>query len=179
MNDKTKAIVREYADSLLIAFVLAMIIRAFVVQAYKIPTGSMIPTLDIGDRILVCKFLYWFREPRPGEIVVFKYPEDPKLAYIKRLVATGGQTVEIKSGAIWINGETLSEPRIRVRPYFNNGAYGGVNRPYTVPRESYFVLGDNSENSRDSRYWGSVPKRNMIGKAILIYWPLYRMRVIH
>lgn len=169
---------RETVESLIIAFVLAMIIRTFIVQAFKIPTGSMMPTLQVGDRILVCKFLYWFREPEQGEIIVFKYPEDPKLDYIKRLIATSGQKVRITNGKIYIDEEPVTNSRICSHFYYNRGAYGDPNLPIVVPEESYFVLGDNSGNSRDSRYWGFVPKRNLVGKAILVYWPLTRLRLI-
>ncbi|MFH2139040.1 MAG: signal peptidase I [Candidatus Omnitrophota bacterium] len=178
MNPKTKAIIREYAESLLIAFILAMIIRTFVVQAFKIPTGSMIPTLIEGDRILVNKFIFKFRKVQDGEVIVFKYPENPKIAFIKRLIAQGQEKVELKGGRVYINDEKIQEPRINSRFYYNRGDYGQVDQVIDVPENNFYVLGDNSANSRDSRYWGFVPKKNLIGKAILIYWPLHRIRLI-
>ncbi len=190
MNEKTKALIREYGESLLIAFVLAMVIRSFVVQAFKIPTGSMIPTLIEGDRILVNKFIYRFTLPKRGETIVFKYPEpvgeinilgfkfDKEVAFIKRLIGLPNERLEIKNGRIYVNDLEVSDPRINSRIYYNRGEYGDVNQTITVPEHSLYVLGDNSGNSRDSRYWGFVPEKNLIGKAILIYWPLHRMRLI-
>lgn len=178
ISNKVKSIVREYAESLLIAFVLAMIIRTFIVQAYKIPTGSMNPTLIEGDRILVNKFIYRFRQPERAEVIVFKYPENPRLAFIKRLVAFENEQVEIRDGRIFIDSEHAAENQISSRFYYNRGAYGVAGDTITVPDQTFYVLGDNSANSRDSRYWGFVPKKNLIGKAMLIYWPLHRMSLI-
>ncbi|MFH1062451.1 MAG: signal peptidase I [Candidatus Omnitrophota bacterium] len=178
MDNKVKAVIREYAESLLIAFVLAMIIRTFVVQAFKIPTGSMRPTLIEGDRILVNKFIYKFREPKRGEIIVFKYPEDTKLAFIKRLIGLGNESLEIKNGKIYINGSVVEEKALLSKYYYNRGDYGELDKSIQIPADCLYALGDNSGNSRDSRYWGFVPRKNMIGKAILIYWPPYRMRLI-
>ncbi|MCP4649857.1 MAG: signal peptidase I [PVC group bacterium] len=171
-------IIREYGESLLIAFVLAMIIRTFIVQAFKIPTGSMIPTLIEGDRILVNKFIYKFRDPENGEVIVFKYPEDPKIDFIKRLIASEKETLEIENGRIYLNGEQTKNPNINARFYYNRGPYGQIGQAIDIPEENYYVLGDNSKNSRDSRYWGFVPKKNMVGKAIVIYWPPHRIRII-
>jgi len=178
MDNKVKAIIKEYAESLLIAFVLAMIIRTFVVQAFKIPTGSMRPTLIEGDRILVNKFIYKFREPKRGEVIVFKYPEDPKLAFIKRLIGLSNEVLEIKNGRIFINDTIIEDNNITKSFYYNRGDYGGVDQQIKISDDNLFALGDNSANSRDSRYWGFVPRENMIGKAMLIYWPPYRMRII-
>lgn len=178
MNQKLKATIREYGESFLIAFVIALVIRTFLIQAYKIPTGSMNPTLMEGDRIMVNKFSYNFRPPLVGEIIVFKFPENPKLAFIKRLIAKGQEKVEIKDGHIFINNQELSNPRIINRFYYNRGPYGEKEIPVLVPENNFYVLGDNSANSRDSRYWGFVPKKNLIGRAMFIYWPLYRIRLI-
>lgn len=175
---KKKSVVRETIESLLIAFILAMIIRTFVVQAFRIPTGSMHPTLRVGDRILVNKFIYKFRQPRRGEIIVFVYPEDPKKDYIKRLIALGGEKVTIKDGDIYVNGQRLQGPAsITSRYYYSQGYYG--TQEIFVPENSLFVLGDNSGNSKDSRYWGFVPHKNLIGQAFLIYWPLLRLGPIY
>ena len=178
MKQKTKMIIRENVESLLIAFILAMIIRAFVIQAYKIPTGSMIPTLMVGDRILVSKLSYRFHSPQRGDVFVFKYPEDPKVAFIKRLVGKGGEQIEIRNGRVYINGKEVENKKIKGRFYYNKGDNSEPGELYQIPENTYFALGDNSANSRDSRYWGVVPKKNLIGKAVFIYWPPNRIRLI-
>jgi signal peptidase I len=187
---RKKSAVREWVESILVAFVLAMIIRAFVVQAFKIPTGSMRPTLLEGDLILVNKFIYGakipftdfrlpaLRQPRRGDVVVFIYPENPKKDFIKRLVALAGETVEIKEGEIYINGQPLTDPLFNQRYYYNRGEFGREEEKITVPKDNFFVLGDNSASSQDSRYWGFVPAKNILGEAILIYWPPQRIRII-
>lgn len=176
--EKAKPVVKEYGESLLIAFILAMIIRAFVVQAFKIPTGSMKPTFMEGDRILVSKFIYKFKEPERGDVIVFKYPENPKLAFIKRLIGKSGDKVKIKNGRIMIDGKESTDQQINANFYYNRGKYGGVEQEISIPDNALFALGDNSANSRDSRYWGFVPDKNLIGKAILIYWPPNRVRLV-
>ncbi len=179
INPQFKQIVKEYAEAIIIAFVLAMIIRTFIIQAFKIPTGSMKPTLIEGDRILVNKFIYRFKEPERGDVVVFKYPEDPKKDFIKRLIAKPGETVQIIDGNIWIDGEMIQEPeQVRGIYYYNYGPWGRESEEVHVPEDSYYVLGDNSSSSRDSRYWGFVKRKAIKGKALVIYWPLTRMRKI-
>lgn len=190
MKEKTKHIIREWVESIIVAFLLAMVIRSFVVQAFKIPTGSMRPTLLEGDIILVNKFIYgakipftnWclpaLRKPARGDVVVFIYPEDPKKDFIKRLVASGGETVEIKEGTVYVNGKPIVAPEFNARYYYNRGKLALEGQKITVPADSYFVLGDNSASSQDSRYWGFVPHKNMLGKALFIYWPLQRIRII-
>ncbi|MFA6078389.1 MAG: signal peptidase I [Candidatus Omnitrophota bacterium] len=191
MNRQIKGQFREWTESIIIAVVLALIIRAFVVQAFKIPSGSMIPTFEVGDRIFVSKFIYGakipftdfrlpaVRQPIRGDIIVFKSPETPKKDFVKRLIALGGETVEIKDSSIFINDKMIDSPSsIRAITYYNVGDYGREGVPVKVPKNAYYVLGDNSGNSRDSRYWGFVPEKNVIGKAILIYWPLNRVRII-
>lgn len=191
LNDRVKSQVREWAESIIIAIILALVIRAFVVQAFKIPSGSMIPTFQIGDRIFVNKFLYGakipftdirlpgLRQPKRGDIIVFRSPEDNKKDFVKRLIATEGEAVEIRDGKIYIDNTVISEPSsIRSVYYYNAGDYGREGEIVKVPKGSYFVLGDNSSSSRDSRYWAFAPKKNLIGKVIFIYWPLQRMKVI-
>lgn len=191
IKDKIKSEIREWTESIIIALVLALLIRTFVVQAFKIPSGSMIPTFEIGDRIFVNKFLYGarmpftnlrlpaLRQPQRGDIVVFVSPEAPKKDFVKRLIAVGGEKVEIKNGSIYINGKEIEGPAsVRSNYYYNRGDYGLVGQAITVPEDSFFVLGDNSANSRDSRYWGFFPKKNLIGKAMCIYWPIQRIRLI-
>jgi len=185
-----KSVIREWIESILIALVLALLIRTFIVQAFKIPTGSMRPTLMEGDRILVNKFIYGakipftnfrvpaLRQPKRSDVIVFIYPQDTKRDFIKRLVALGGETVEIINGNIYIDGEIVDDPQIKRIYYYNRGQYAKEGERFTVPRNSSFVLGDNSASSRDSRYWGIVDKKYLVGKAFLIYWPLNRIRVI-
>ncbi|MCB9771072.1 MAG: signal peptidase I [Candidatus Omnitrophica bacterium] len=181
---------KEWGDAILIAFILAMFIRTFFYQAFRIPSGSMRMTLIEGDRLLVNKITYGallpftkyrlpgISHPKRGDIVVFKYPEDPKRDFIKRLIAVGGEVVEIKFGDIYINGKLIEDPVIKNVYYYNRGTYGDVNKKVSVPIGYYFVLGDNSGSSADSRYWGFVPQESLIGKAELIYWPLNRVRFL-
>ena len=180
---------REWIESIVIALAIAIFIQTFIVQAFKIPSGSMIPTFQIGDRIFVNKFLYsarvpfvnWrlpildIKEPKRGDIIVFASPEDPKKDFVKRLIAFGGEKVEIRDGKVLVNGHALEEESFRGVYYYNAGDYGAQNKVIMVPADSYFALGDNSANSRDSRYWGFVPRKNLVGRAMVIYWPLNRI----
>lgn len=183
-------VVREWIDSLVIAFVLAMFIRTFFIQAFKIPSGSMRMTLIEGDRLMVNKLRYGpkipftnkrlpgFNQIKRGDVIVFVFPEDPKKDFIKRLIAFEGETVEIKDGDIFIDGELIVDPRIKDVFYFNGGKYGSLYASTKVPEGQLFFLGDNSEFSHDSRYWGFVPKENVIGRAEFIYWPFNRAKLI-
>ncbi|MDD5496006.1 MAG: signal peptidase I [Candidatus Omnitrophica bacterium] len=192
MKERIIREIREWLNALITAAIIAIFIQTFFVQAFKIPSGSMIPTFMIGDRIFANKFLYSarvpfvnyklpipaFKYPKRGDIIVFVSPEDPKKDFVKRLIALEGETVEIKEGNIYINGVICDTPPIRANYYYNRGEFGKEGEAVKVPEGCYFVLGDNSANSRDSRYWGFVPKGNLVGKAMLIYWPLPRMRMI-
>lgn len=187
---RKKSVIREWVESIVVAFILAMFIRTFVVQAFKIPTGSMRPTLLEGDIILVSKFIYgakvpftdWrlpkVRRPLRGDVVVFIYPENPKKDFIKRLVGFPGESVEIKNGTIYINDRPLQDAAFSQRYYYNRGPFGEEGKKIVVPPDSYFVLGDNSGSSQDSRFWGFVPHKNVLGKALVVYWPLQRIRII-
>ena len=187
---KIKAVVREWVESIIVALILAMVIRTFVVQAFKIPTGSMRMTLLEGDIILVNKFLYGAKVPFThwrlpkvrdllrGDVIVFIYPENPKKDFIKRLVGLPGETIEIKNGTIYVNDKPVQDSLFGSIFYYNYGRYAEEGEKITVPRNSYFVMGDNSRSSQDSRYWGFVPHENILGKAILIYWPPQRIRII-
>ena len=176
MKEKTKRLIREYGESLLIAAVLALIIRTFIVTPFKIPTGSMESTLMPGDKIFVNRFIYRISPPKRGDVIVFRYPENPRRDFIKRLVAFGGETVEIASGKIKINGKIVGTPQIFQKIYYyNRGAYGAPDAQITVPDDCYFVLGDNSASSRDSRYWGFVPRKLLLGEAFVIWWPPTRI----
>jgi len=191
MTKKKKSALREWIEAALFAAFLAFcIIRPFIVQAFKIPTGSMRPTLLEGDLILVNKFIYGakvpfthfrlpaLRQPQRGDVIVFIYPEDKKKDFIKRLVALPGETVEIKSGTIYVDGKALLEPVFNQRYYYNRGDFAKEEEKLVVPQGSYFVLGDNSGSSRDSRYWGFVPADNILGQAMVIYWPPQRIRMV-
>ena len=183
-------VIKEWAETIIIATLLALFIRSFVVQPFKIPTGSMRETLLEKDRILVNRFIYGlripfttirlfkFNYPKRGDIIVFNYPEDTKRAFIKRLVAKDGDEVEIKDGKIYINSEEFKHPSIKNNYYYNRGDYGLIGQKVVIPKDSYYVLGDNSRSSKDSRFWGFVEDKYLIGKAFLIYWPLNRIRII-
>jgi signal peptidase I len=186
-NEKTskKSVVLEYTKSLLIALVLALFVRTFFVQAYKIPSGSMLETLKIGDHILVEKFLFGthipftdivvlpLRQPKRGDVVVFRYPLDPSLDFIKRIIALPGDTVQGINKDIYVNGKRLKEPYIQHIDNFVLPAYISPRDnfgPIRVPKDSYFAMGDNRDNSKDSRFWGFVPRHNIKGKAMIIYF---------
>lgn len=182
---KKKHIVREYAESIIVAVILALIIRTFFVQAFKIPSGSMEDTLLIGDHLLVSKFLYGtkipftdtkilkIRDPKRGDVVVFEYPEDPSKDFIKRVVGTPGDVVEGKDKKVFVNGKLYENPHEihkeqEIIPKAQNprDTFG----PMTVPADSYFVMGDNRDRSYDSRFWGFVKSSKLKGKAFIKYW---------
>jgi signal peptidase I len=186
---RRKSLVREYGEAIVIAIVLALVIRTLVVQAFTIPSGSMMDTLLVGDYILVNKFLYGpelpltdyrlpsLRQPHRGDIIVFKYPQDEKRDFIKRIVGIPGDTVQVRGQQVFINGRPLDESYVRRSqsalgqtgsPSFCGYAYAC--EPLVVPTDSYFVMGDNRDNSQDSRYWGFVKRDKIKGKAFLIYW---------
>lgn len=160
------------------AAAIVILLRMFVVQAFKIPSTSMVPTLKISDRLLANKILYKIKEPERGDVIIFRYPEDPSRDFVKRLIGLPGETVMIKNGKILINGSELKEPgSIASRYYYSEGDYG-VTGGMKIPENSYYALGDNSIISKDSRFWGVVPKKNLIGKAAFIYWPPWRMGIV-
>ncbi|OGW82528.1 MAG: signal peptidase I [Omnitrophica bacterium RIFCSPHIGHO2_02_FULL_51_18] len=167
---------KEWAQSIAVALVLTLIIRTYVIQAFKIPSGSMRPTLIEGDKLFVNKYLYRFEPPKRGDIIVFRYPKDLKKDFIKRLVAFEGETVEIRDGKIYVDGKKLDSPETFGKfYYYNHDPYGNPDEKIKVPQGAFFVLGDNSANSQDSRFWGFVPKKNMVGKAIFRWWPLNKL----
>jgi signal peptidase I len=186
-----KSVAREYFESIVIAVILALFIRTFVVQAFKIPTGSMEENLLIGDHLLVNKFVYGPTETglerallpvgtlRRGDVVVFKYPVEPDRDFIKRVIGLPGETVEVREKKVFINGKPLDEPYVHfLQPPSEGSEFHEVTSfdvrerygPVTVPASQYFVMGDNRDNSQDSRYWGFLPRENVKGKALLIYW---------
>ncbi len=182
---RTKSTFREYAEAIGMALLLALFIRTFIVQAFKIPSGSMIPTLLIGDHILVNKLAYgvripfWedyileFQSPQRGDVIVFIYPEDRSKDFIKRVVGVGGDEVEIRQKKVYINSVVVAD----THAYFKDGEFAGELQPgqnnfgpRTVPEGHIFVLGDNRDSSHDSRFWGFVNMDDVRGKAFLIYW---------
>jgi signal peptidase I len=186
-----KSTLREYFESIVIAVILALFIRTFVVQAFKIPTGSMEENLLIGDHLLVNKFVFGptetgaerallpFGTIKRREIIVFKYPEDPERDFIKRVIGLPGETVEVREKKVYINGTALDEPYVHflappsapselheVTSFDVRERFG----PVTVPADQYFMMGDNRDNSADSRYWGFLRRDYIKGRALVIYW---------
>lgn len=170
-----KSALRELLETVLWALAIALLIRYFVIEGYYIPSTSMEPTLVPGERVLVAKFLYRFTDPQRGDVVVFRYPIDRRKNLIKRIVGLPGEQVKIAEGKVFINGEPLTGDLFR-RTYYDVGYYGQGER--VIPEGYYFVLGDNSENSDDSRFWGYVPRQNILGRAFLVYWPPHRVRIL-
>jgi signal peptidase I len=183
-----KSTLREYTESIVIAVILALFVRTWVVQAFKIPTGSMENNLLIGDHLLVNKFIFGptassierallpVRDIRRGDVIVFKYPDEPDRDFIKRVIGLPGETLELRAKKVYIDGQPLDEPYVHfletsadaqeitsfdVRENF---------RPVRVPEGYYFVMGDNRDNSQDSRYWGFLPRHYVKGRALMIYW---------
>ena len=183
-----KSVVREYFESIVIAVILALFVRTWAVQAFKIPTGSMENNLLIGDHLLVNKFVFAptlagpervllpVRDIRRGDIVVFKYPDEPERDFIKRVIGLPGDTLELRNKKVYINGQALEEPYVHfldqahssdeITSFDVRERYG----PVQVPQGQYFVMGDNRDNSQDSRYWGFLPRSYIKGKALMIYW---------
>ena len=169
---------RETVETIVIAFILAFLIRTFVVQAFYIPSGSMEPNLQIGDRILAYKFLYGLKNVKRGDIIVFKFPLNPRKDFIKRVIGLPGDVIKVENKEIYVNGKQLSEPYIIHRDKWNSGFPRDEYPPTPVPAGSLFMLGDNRDSSDDSRYWGFVPAKNVVGEAFLVYWPLWRIRIM-
>ncbi|QJT09774.1 signal peptidase I [Oceanidesulfovibrio marinus] len=181
MTPRWRKILKDYTESIVLAFILAIIIRAFIVQSFVIPSGSMLETLQIGDHILVPRFSYSlkipythialieFSEPERGDIIVFEYPKDPSEDFIKRVIGAPGDTVEVRNKDVYVNGEKLDEPYVQhTDPHFQTMRDNMA--PRTVPEGKYFVMGDNRDESLDSRFWGFVDKSAVVGKAWMIYW---------
>ena len=182
----SRSSLRENLEAIIIAVILAMFIRTFIVQAFKIPSGSMKETLQIGDHILVNKFIYGVKvpffditlipvaDPEREDVVVFKYPEDPSKDFIKRVVGIAGDVIEVKNKALYVNNELQagksyvmhSDSRIFSDKVTSRDNFG----PFTVPEHALFVMGDNRDNSHDSRFWGVVDLKAVKGKAFIIYW---------
>jgi signal peptidase I len=191
MPEFKKSTIREYFESIVIAVILALFVRTFVVQAFKIPTGSMENNLLIGDHLLVNKFVHG---PAPSaveraalpigtirrrDVLVFKYPEQPDRDFIKRVIGLPGESLEVRDKKVYINGTALDEPYAHyLSPASEGSAFHEVTSfdvrerygPVTIPAGHYFMMGDNRDNSQDSRYWGFLPRENIKGRALLIYW---------
>jgi signal peptidase I len=183
-----KSTVREYFESIVIAVILALFVRTWVVQAFKIPTGSMENNLLIGDHLLVNKFVFGptassverallpVRDPRRGDVVVFKYPDEPERDFIKRVIGLPGETLELRNKKVYINGQPLDEPYVHFLEPSSDAqevTSSDVRErypPVVVPAGHYFVMGDNRDNSQDSRYWGFLPRHYIKGRALMIYW---------
>jgi signal peptidase I len=190
LKSNTPAKIWEYVKAIGTALILALLIRSFAVQAFKIPSGSMIPTLLVGDHLLVNKIVYGtpvdipftnitvfhmpgLRHPQRGEIIVFKYPEDPKRDFIKRTVAVEGDTIQMIDKKVYVNGKPVEEPftqhtdaSLRMGQLEPRDNFG----PYLVPKNKLFMMGDNRDQSYDSRFWGYVDIKQVRGKAMIIYW---------
>lgn len=178
MKKKSVGWIRELVETIVIALVLAFLIRTFVVQTFYIPSGSMEPTLLVGDRIMAYKIFYGLDQASRGDIVIFKFPLDPKKDFIKRVIGLPGDRIEIVDKKVYVNGEKLIEPYVIHQDRWDIGFPRDDYGPVQVPPDSLFVLGDNRDSSEDSRYWGFVPGENIVGKAFLIYWPPWRVRII-
>ena len=216
-DKKPKSALYEWVESIVIALVLAIFIRTYFVQPFKIPSGSMRMTLIEGDHLFVNKWRYgpillpelhapdfvkqrlgpdfdiqWpdflktlarirlpgFGHPQRGDIVVFVYPQDRTKDFIKRLIGLPGDQIEIRDGGIYINGEQVMDPRIKNIYYYNRGDFGQEGTSITVPPGHYFMLGDNSGSSHDSRYWGFIEESDIVGRAEVLFWPLGRIRLL-
>lgn len=221
-----KSVFREYFESMVVTFIMAIFGMTFITQAVKVPTGSMLNTILIEDHLMVNKFIFgehpsWlagilpYREIQRGDIIVFKYPLAPETNYVKRVIGLPGETIEVYGSRVYINGKELPEDKVLVRDpqmksdlvllgapekaegarwtaYYNQmrnlgdrdesdystlvsgdmGEYGVHRHPYTIPAGTYFCMGDNRDNSEDSRVWGTVPRENVVGRAMFVYWSL-------
>lgn len=175
---------KEWVEPVIFALILAGIIRTFIIQPFKIPSGSMEDTLLVGDHLMAVKFLYGIkipftdkrilkiRDPEAGDIIVFKFPDDPSKDFIKRCIATGGQRVEIKYKVVYVDGveQKLPEHAKFVDDFILPHNHRDNISEFVVPDDMFFMMGDNRDNSNDSRFWGYVPYKNIVGKAFIIYW---------
>jgi len=186
---------RELVNLVVFVVIAVLLMRGFVIQAFKIPSGSMLPTLQIGDHLLVNRFIYGLRvpyyslgdwqmpfagtlllpisQPKRGDIIVFRYPKDPDTDYIKRVIGLAGDTVEVRDKVVYINGEKATDPHAHFTDGLTPDAMKGPRDnfgPVRVPADHLFVMGDNRDNSSDSRFWGFVPDKNVLGKAFILYW---------
>jgi len=177
----------DYGLVAVLAIALALALQAFVIKPYRIPSVSMADTLQRGDRVLVNRLAYHVGTVRRGDVLVFRWPRDRGLVFIKRVIGLPGDTVALRNGRVYVNGRLLDEPYVRrlngrPEPTLAAGQLTGaasaqpwgLDQPYTVPADRFFMLGDNRADSDDSRDWGTISRRDIIGKAIVIYWPFGR-----
>jgi signal peptidase I len=185
VSETKKSVYKEYIEAIAIAILLALFIRTFIVQAFKIPSGSMLPTLQIGDHLLVNKLRYGLKnpftgkaivplgQPKSGDVVVFRFPQDRDVDYIKRVVGISGDTIIIKNKRVFVNDQAADETHAHFSSNAIMPASSGPRDnfgPVKVPEGKIFVMGDNRDNSYDSRFWGFVDQRDVLGKAFVIYW---------
>ena len=185
MNTRKRSVLREYVEAALWALALTLFLRAFVIQAFRIPSESMRDTLLVGDFLFVNKFEYGpkipftnirlpgLHEPRRGDVIVFQFPQDPSKDFIKRAVATGGETVQVENKVVSVDGKPLTEPYvIHTDPDVRPGGFDARDNygPFTVPKDELFMMGDNRDNSNDSRYWGTLDMHLVKGRAMFLYW---------
>jgi signal peptidase I len=181
----------EYAVVIGVAVLVALAVQAWIVKPYRIPSESMLDTLRPGDRVLVNRAVYHLREPRCGDVIVFHYPKNPDVVFIKRVVGVPGDLLEVKDGRLYVNDERVREPYVhrtdgRADPTVAQAAIAGstlhdpwsLAEPYRVPQGHYFVMGDNRTDSDDSRDWGTVPRSAIVGEGLATYWPLSRLRAL-
>ena len=182
MNPRWQTMLKEYAEALIVALILAFFIRSFVVQAFKIPSGSMLQTLQIGDHLLVTKFAYGVKVPftnimvieregpKHGDVIVFDFHEDPSKDFIKRVIGLPGDVIEIRDKQVFRNGVQLTEAYVQHVDSSNSVPRRDNFGPVMVPENKYFVMGDNRDESYDSRFWGFVERNTIAGKALILYW---------
>jgi signal peptidase I len=166
--------VLEWVIAIAAAIVCALLIRAFVAEVYEVPTGSMLETIQLGDRLLGEKITYKFRSPQVGEVVTFMDPQGRDVNLIKRVIATAGQTVDVRDGAVYVDGNRLDEPYTlgKESQAFTKTVYpGGISYPFTVPEGCVWLMGDNRTDSADSRYFGPVNVSDVTSRALFIFWP--------
>lgn len=161
----------EFLATLVVAFLVAQAVRTWVIQPFVVPTGSMLPTIQLGDQVLANKFIYRFGSPARGDIIVLDDPTGQVGTLIKRVVATSGETVDIRDGKVWIDGKALVEQYTHGQP----NELGPLPMPYKLPADSVWVMGDNRTQSQDSRWFGAVRLTAVHGKAFFVYWPIARV----
>lgn len=171
-NNSTLKEILSWIITIGLAFLIAMFIRTYIFELVDVPTGSMLNTIQLNDKFIENKFIYRFEPIKRGDIVVFKYPDDPSVNFVKRVIGVGGDTIEIKNGILYRNGVAINEPYLK-EPMNKNGIYG----PYKVLPDHYFMMGDNRNESLDSRFWKQkyVSKDAILGKIVYRIWPLNRI----
>jgi signal peptidase I len=181
----------EYVAVIALAILVALAIQSWLLKPYRIPSGSMLDTLRPGDRVLVNRVVYRLRDPQRGDVIVFHYPQDPGVVFIKRVIGVPGDVLDVREGRVYVNGKKTPEPYVhrtagRLDPTVAQASIAGstlhdpwsLSEPYRVPAGNYFVMGDNRTDSDDSRDWGTVPRSAIVGEGLVTYWPLSRLRAL-